>query len=291
MRSYRIFKTIKPITNLLMRTPLLYPEFHINILICLLIFYLHIRNTSAQKIQADFPISHITQSNNESFGTYTATLGASISGPLNSMHGITYKLSFDPDVIYADSVKVSVDSEQLGLAKNEYLEMYRTGSCFVLYSLTVKGRKKTLSLKELPINIDFTIKPETYYQLIANNCEYTVEFQAESVKAYDLEKSEIELEPFVLPIDIECDHNGETQYLLAAPNPTKERSWIYLPPDKRELVKKTTLFDTKGEQLELNANQYDDKLEINLQHLRPGHYYINIIYSNGDKDVVKIVKV
>jgi hypothetical protein len=36
---------------------------------------------------------------------------------------------------------------------------------------------------------------------------------------------------------------------------------------------------------------FSDELEINLSKLRPGHYYLNIIYFNGKKDVVKVVKV
>jgi hypothetical protein len=218
-----------------------------------------------------------------------ATLGVDAEN-ISGMHGITYKLSFDPEVIYADSLRISANSEQLGLKKNEYFEMQRIDSSYVLYSLTIKGRDKSLKLDELPISIDFVIKPETHYQLIANNCEYAIEFKAESVTAYDRNKSEIELSPFILPIEIECEEKGETQFLVAAPNPTLERCWIHIPPDKIDSIDLILLFDTKGQQQDADAKSLGDEIEVNLSHLKAGHYYLNIIYSNQKKDVVKIVK-
>ena len=252
--------------------------------------FIHINQLQAQSINAEFPTSKIEQVNAVKIGSYNATLGTSISN-IKGMHGITYKISFDPAVIYKDSLYISANSKELGLEKDEYFEMQRVDSSYVLYSLTVKGRKKTLNLDELPILIDFTIKPETYYQLIANHCEYTIEFQAESVTAYDLKKTEVQLEPFKLPINISCEENGEKIPLVAAPNPTKERCWIYIPADKVEMISKILLFDAKGQQMALDNNLSSDELEINLSSLRPGHYYLNIIYSNGEKDVVKVVKV
>lgn len=251
---------------------------------------LQIKQVKAQSINAEFTTSNIVQTNAVKIRSYNATLGTSISN-VKGMHGITYKISFDPSVIYKDSLYISANSKILDLKKDEYFEMQRVDSSYILYSLTVKGRKKTLKLDELPILIDFTIKPETYYQLIANHCEYTIEFRAESVTAYDLTKTEVQLEPFLLPVNIVCEENGEKIPLVAAPNPTKERCWVYIPPDKAELITKILLFDAKGQQMALSENLSSDELEINLSNLRPGHYYINIIYSNGKKDVVKVVRI
>lgn len=252
--------------------------------------FIHIYQLKAQSVNAKFPTSNITQTKSVSIGSYNATLGTSI-GNIKGMHGITYKISFDPSVIYKDSIYISANSKVLDLKKDEYFEMQRVDSSYVLYSLTVKGRNKTLNLDELPILIDFTIKPETYYQLIANHCEYTIEFRAESVTAYDLTKTEVQLEPFLLPVNIVCEGSDEKIPLVAAPNPTKERCWVYIPTGKVELITKILLFDAKGQQMALDKDLSSDELEINLSSLRAGHYYLTIIYSNGKKDVVKVVKV
>jgi len=259
----------------------------IKVLSLFILLFLCVDVSFSQNIKASFP-SEITFGEKKSISSQ-AYLGADIQ-LTTGMHGITYKLSFDPDVIYADSVYVSANSEKLELSKDEYFEMQRVDSSFVLYSLTLKGRDKSLKLDELPISLDFVIKPETHYQLIANNCEYTIEFIAESVTAYDHDKTQIELSPFVLPINIECIDEGETQFLIAAPNPTKERCWVHIPPDKIEAIDLMLLFDSKGQQLDPQIKNLGDEIEMNLSHLRAGHYYLNIIYTNQDKDVVKIVK-
>lgn len=264
--------------------------FSVIIIIIGLCSFIHINQLQAQSINAEFPTSKIEQVNTVKIGSYNATLGTSISN-IKGMHGITYKISFDPTVIYKDSIFISANSRGLGLERDEYFEMQRVDSSYVLYSLTVKGRKKTLNLDDLPIHIDFTIKPETYYQLIANHCEYTIEFQAESVTAYDLKKTEVQLKPFLLPVNIVCEGSGEKIPLVAAPNPTKGKCWVYIPLGKVEMISKILLFDAKGQQMALDKNLLSDELEINLSRLRSGHYYINIIYSNGEKDVVKVVKV
>ncbi|WP_421921215.1 T9SS type A sorting domain-containing protein [Marinifilum sp.] len=225
----------------------------------------------------------------EKFDSYFANLGADVR-ELQRIHGITYKLSFDSEAIYADSVFISADRNLLGLANDEYFEMQRVDSSFVLYSLTLKGRNKALKLDTLPILLNFVIKPETHYNLIANNCEYTIEFQAESVTAYDNNKTEIELSPFVLPIKLECEEKGESQLLIAAPNPTRERCWVHLPTEKKQDVKTLVLYNTAGKPQSFTSQLNDEELELNLDCLLSGHYYLNIIYSKYDKDVVKIVK-
>lgn len=219
----------------------------------------------------------------------SATLGTKTAN-INLMHDITYKLSFDSELIYADSLHISANRNLLDLQNEEYFEMQRIDSSYVLYSLTLKGRAKNLELDDLPINIDFTIKPEVLYQLIANNCEYTIEFKAESVTANDNSKMEIELSPFLLPIKLECKRQGENQVLIAAPNPTLERCWIHLPPNKKQKVDLLVLFNTAGKQQEFDSEINDDEIELNLDCLCAGHYYLNIIYLNNDRDVVKIVK-
>ena len=207
------------------------------------------------------------------------------------MHGITYKLTFDPDAIYPDSIQVSVNAETLGLKANEIYEIQRVDSCYLLYSLTVKGKHKSFFLDELPIQVEFKVKPSIEYELIANNCKYTLNFKAESVKAYDQMKYEIALDPFVLPVDIECEGQGERNLLIAAPNPTKERCWVYIEPGMEEEIEMMILFDMKGEQIDAKIKSYDNQIELDLSSLRPGHYYLNIIYSDHKKDVVKIAKV
>ena len=257
------------------------------VLISLLLLAIFVDTSFSQSVKASIA-SRVKIDESTTFTSH-AILGVDTEH-INGMHGITYKLSFDPSVVYADSVYVSANSKQLGLKKEEYYEMQRIDSSFVLYSLTLKGRDKSLKLEELPISIDFVIKPETHYRLIANNCEYVIEFKAESVTAYDRNKSEIELNPFTLPIEIECEEKGETQLLVAAPNPTKERCWIHIPPDKIDTIDFILLFDTKGQQQKADTKNLGGEIEVNLTNLRAGHYYLNIVYSNQKKDVVKIVK-
>lgn len=266
-----------------------YKRIKINYL--LLLFLVVIIDTSVRAQSVTFKCSSVKVNlNNElKSGTYFANLGAGVK-ELHNMHGITYKLSFDSNVIYADSVFISAKSDQLGLKKEEYYEIQRRDSSFVLYSLTLKGRDKSLKLDELPISVAFVIKPQTHYQLIANNCEYIIEFKAESVTAYDRNKTEIELSPFVLPIKLECEEKGETQLLIAAPNPTRERCWIHLPADKKQDVETLVLYNTAGKPQSFSSQINDDELELNLDCLLAGHYYLNIIYSKFDRDVVKIVK-
>jgi hypothetical protein len=60
-----------------------------------------------------------------------------------------------------------------------------------------------------------------------------------------LKKTEVQLEPFLLPVNIVCEGIGENIPLVAAPNPTKERCCINIPPDKVEIISKILLFDTK----------------------------------------------
>ncbi|MDE5418450.1 T9SS type A sorting domain-containing protein [Labilibaculum sp. DW002] len=257
--------------------------------ILILIVNLHIV-ASAQSVQLKSTEEIISLNNLNQLGAYRATLGADIVH-LSNMHGITYKLSFDPNVVYADSMRISANEKQLELNKDDYYEIQRIDSSFILYSLTLKGRDKSLKLDELPISIDFVIKPETYYKLISNNCKYEIEFKAESITAYDNNKSEIPLSPFVLPINIECEDHGEPNLLLAAPNPTKERCWIHIQPEKIETIEFMLLYDTKGSQYDSKPKLLGDQIELNLSHLKPGQYFFNIIYSNQQKDIVKIIKV
>jgi hypothetical protein len=126
--------------------------FSVTIIISGLCSFSHINQLKAQSINAEFPTSKIEQVNAVKIGFYNATLGTSISN-IKGMHGITYKISFDPAVIYKDSLYISANSKTLGLEKDEYFEIQRVDSSYVLYSLTVKGRKKTLNLDELPILI------------------------------------------------------------------------------------------------------------------------------------------
>lgn len=257
------------------------------VLILLVMMSTFVRTSFSQSVKAS--ISSLVKIGESAAFNSHAALGIDAEH-INGMHGITYKLSFDPDVIYADSVFVSAKSDQLGLKKEEYYEIQRRDSSFVLYSLTLKGRDKSLKLDGLPINVAFVIKPETHYQLIANNCEYTIEFKAESVTAYDKNKMEIELSPFVLPVKLECEEKGESQLLIAAPNPTRERCWIHLPAEKKQDVETLVLFNTAGKPQSFRSQIKDDELELNLDCLLAGHYYLNIIYSKFDRDVVKIVK-
>lgn len=246
-------------------------------------------SVNAQSVLGKLKSSKIRYDGKNDARTHLLNLGAGGNG-INGIHGITYKFKFDPEAIYADSISISANSQQLGLKKSEYLEMQRTDSTCVFYSLTVKGREKALKLDSLPVYLNFVIKPETYYELILNNCEYEIQFEVESLIAYDGEKRQIKLEPFVLPVNLECISDGELQYLLAAPNPTSERCWVYIPQDKMEKIRVMHLFDVKGERKTIALDKTHDQLELNLGNLRPGHYYLNIIYTDNTKDVVKVVK-
>jgi hypothetical protein len=251
---------------------------------------LGVHKINAQSVLGELKSSKINYNGKNDANTHLINLGADVVA-LSGIHGITFKFKFDPGEVYADSILITANSHELGLKKSEYLEMQRIDSTYVLYSLTIKGRDKVLKLDSLPVNLHFVIKPETYYQLVRNNCEHAIEFEVESLLAYDGEKNPVNLKPFVLPVDLECESEGELQYLLAAPNPTDGKCWVYIPQEKMEKIRVIHLFDVKGERKTIAVDKSHDQLELNFGNLRPGHYYLNIIYTDNKKDVVKVVKI
>jgi len=256
-----------------------------------IIILLYSNQTKAQDIRVTKGEKQLNTSSHIAYGAQPAQMGIINYSDEFGIHGVTFKLSFDPSLIYPDSIWVKADGNLLELKPEEYLEMQRNDSCFVLYSLTVKGREKCLNMDIMPLLIDFKMKPKAHNLLIASNCQSQINFTVESLKTYNTQGTSLFPSPFLWPVEISCMDQANPMPLRANPNPTIERFWVWIPTEKADKISQLLLFDMSGRSIPIETTTPSNGIIcIDLSSQRPGQYILSIGYSDGSFDSVKSMK-
>ena len=246
---------------------------------------------NSQTINADFHDRSIVFTSGTSNVNFDADFGIDSNDFLNGLHGITFNIGFDPAVIYPDSLTIRANSDLLGIERSEYMEMQRIDSSFVLYSIVLKGREKTLDMSSLPLMFNFKINPDVSQKLVENDCNYQIYFSVENHKAQDSNQSVLEVEPFDLAIDIDCEAIKKSRTLTVSPNPTKGKTWVNLPSDFVDSIDQIRVCDMKGILIPAKIREYDNIIEVDLSPFKPGLYLITLTYEKWEKDVLKVIKI